>query len=286
MAKAAAFSVRIFVPSGEPDGLRIVEKSNWIGHGVVFPRSEFPEARQRPELKRTGVYMLWGPGETGQLPRLYVGEGDVVLPRLDQHAKSKDFWTHAIVFTSKDQYLNKAHVRYLESRLLALANEAKRCELDNGNVPQPPALSEADIADAEAFLADLLLCLPVVGLSLFEKPRAAQRSRDELFLRSKEIEARGLDSAEGFIVREGSTAAKNEAPSIHASNSDLRQALARNGVLTDSGYVLKLSQDYVFNSPSAAATVLLGREVNGRTEWKDAAGKTLKEIQEEAAADS
>ena len=283
---SAGFSVRIFVPSGEPDGLRIVEKSNWIGHGVVFPRSEFPEARQRPELKRTGVYMLWGPGETGQLPRLYVGEGDVVLPRLDQHAKSKDFWTHAIVFTSKDQYLNKAHVRYLESRLLALANEAKRCELDNGNVPQPPALSEADTADAEAFLDDLLLCLPVVGLALFEKPRMAARSSDELFLRAKGLEARGLDSAEGFIVREGSTAVIDELPSIHAYMSDLRATLKENGVLIAAGHVLKLVQDYTFDSPSTAAGVLVGRPANGRIEWKDAKGKSLKDIQEEAAADS
>ena len=283
---AAGFSVKIFVPSGDPDGLRIVEKSNWIGHGVVFPRTEFPEARQRPELKHTGVYMLWYTGETGQLPRLYVGEGDVLLPRLDQHAKSKDFWTHAIVFTSKDQYLNKAHVRYLESRLLALANEAKRCELDNGNVPQPPALSEADTADAEAFLDDLLLCLPVVGLSLFEKPRMAARSSDELFLRAKGLEARGLDSAEGFIVREGSTAVIDELPSIHAYMSDLRATLKENGVLIAAGDVLKLAQDYTFTSPSTAAGVLLGSPANGRVDWKDAKGKTLKEIQEEAAADS
>ena len=286
LTKAAGFSVRIFVPSGEPDGLRIVEKSNWTGLGLVFPRSEFPEVRQRPELKRTGVYMLWGPGESGQLPRLYVGEGDVVLPRLDQHAKSKDFWTHAVVFTSKDQNLNKAHVQYLESRLVALANEAKRCELDNGNVPQPPALSEADTADAEAFLDDLLLCLPVVGLALFEKPRTGARSGDELFLRSKGIEATGEESAEGFIVRKGATAVKDQVPSIHAYSSDLRRTLVMNGVLIDAGDVLKLAQDYTFNSPSTAAAVMLGREANGRTEWKDANGRSLKEIQEEAAADS
>ena len=149
MAKAAGFSVRIFLPSGDPDGLRIVEKSNWTGQGLFFPRSVFADVRQRPELKRTGVYVLWGPGESGQLPRVYVGEGDGVLPRLDQHAKTKDFWTHAAVFSSKDQNLNTAHVQYLESSLVALANEAKRCELDNGNVPQLPSLSEADAADAE-----------------------------------------------------------------------------------------------------------------------------------------
>jgi len=132
---ATGFSVRIFIPSGEPEGLRIVEKSNWTGQGLVFPRSLFAEVRLRPELNRTGVYVLWGLGESGQLPRIYVGEGDGVLSRLDQHGRSKDFWTHAAVFTSKDQNLNKAHVQYLEAKLVALANEAKRCEVDNGNVP-------------------------------------------------------------------------------------------------------------------------------------------------------
>jgi len=149
------FSVRIFIPSGDPEGLKIVEKSNWTGQGIVFPRSLLAEARQRPEMKRAGVYVLWGPSESGQLPRAYVGEGDSVLLRLDQQAKTKDFWTHAAVFTSKDQNLHKAHVQHVESRLVALASAAKRCELDNGNVPQPPSLSAADVADAEGFLADV-----------------------------------------------------------------------------------------------------------------------------------
>lgn len=91
MTAAKGFSVRIFIPSGEPEGLRIVEKSNWTEQGLVFPRAQYAEARKRPELGRTGVYILWGPGESGQLPRVYVGEGDVVQPRLDQHARQKDF---------------------------------------------------------------------------------------------------------------------------------------------------------------------------------------------------
>ena len=286
MATAAGFSICLFVPSGEPDGLRIVEKSNWTGQGLVFPRSDFAEVRQRPELKRAGVYVLWGPEESGRLPRVYVGEGDVVLPRLTQHAKSKDFWTQAAVFTSKDQNLNKAHVQYLEFRLVALATEAKRCELDNGNVPQEPALSEADAAESEAFLNDLLLCLRAVGVDHFDKPPAAASSGDELFLSSKGIEARGLDSAQGFIVRAGATAVREELPSIHTYLSDLRRTLAEKGVLAADGDLLRLSQDYTFNSPSTAAGVLVGRPANGRVEWKDAKGKSLKEIQEEAAGDS
>jgi hypothetical protein len=123
------YSVRIFVPQGEPEGLRLVEKSNWVGVGLVFPRGLFAEAKKRPEVNRTGVYILWGESETGSLPKVYVGEGDTVIGRLDQHNRNKDFWTHGVVFTSKDQALNKAHVQHLEARLIALAATAKRCEL-------------------------------------------------------------------------------------------------------------------------------------------------------------
>ncbi len=200
----------------------------------------------------------------------------MVLPRLDQHAKQKDFWTHAAVFTSKDQNLNKAHVQYLEARLVQQARDAKRVELDNGNVPQLPALSEADAADAEAFLLDLLLCLPLMGAPFFEQAQTPQTRGRELILKAKGIEAR----AEGFVVRGGSQAVKEEVPSIHAYLAELRKTLLAQGVLVPDGSALRVTQDYVFNSPSTAAGVLLGRSANGRTEWRDAKGRTLKEIQE------
>ncbi len=97
------FSVRIFLPDGHPDGLKIVEKSDWTGHGLVFPRSLFAQAKIRPELGGAGVYVLVGPADESPLPRLYIGEADPVRPRLEHHATSKDFWTHAVAFTSKDQ---------------------------------------------------------------------------------------------------------------------------------------------------------------------------------------
>jgi hypothetical protein len=288
MSENRGFSVRIFIPTGDPEGLRIIEKSNWTGQGLMFPRALFPEVRQRSELQRTGVYVLWGPSESGQLPRVYVGEGDFVRDRLDQHHRQKDFWTHAVVFISKDQNLNKAHVQYLEARLVALAQEAKRAVLDNSNVPQLPVLSEADRADAEAFLADVLLCLPVLGVNVFEKPKISASTESEgvqeLFLRAKGIEARGIYAAEGFIVRAGSQAVKDEAKSCPVSASKLREALREKGVLKDAGDYYLFSQDYTFSSPSAASDVLLGYSSNGRTEWKDAKGRTLKDIQEEAVS--
>lgn len=106
----------------------------------------------------------------------------------------------------------------------------------------------------------------------------------ELILKAKGIEARGQDTAEGFVVRAGSQAVKDEVASIHGYLSALRRSLLDQGVLEDAGEVYRLSQDYIFNSPSTAAGVLLGRSSNGRVDWKDAKGRTLKEIQEAAAS--
>jgi|CXWL01.1.fsa_nt_gi hypothetical protein len=274
------FSLRIFLPGADPEGLRIIEKSNWSGSGIVVPRALLPEARKRKELDRTGVYVLVGPAEDSGLPKIYVGEGDPIRPRLDQHAGKKDFWTVAFAFTSKDENLNKAHVQYLEARLLALAAAAKRCTLENGNVPQSPSLSEADAADAEGFLAEMLLCFPVLGVSVFAGPTepAAQR-RTELVLKAKGIVARGAEVPQGFLVLAGSQAVVEEVSSIHAYLSEIRTALRENGVLAPQGDKLVFTQDYSFASPSTAAGVILGRSSNGRTEWKTKEGRTLKDLQ-------
>lgn len=282
MSGRSGFSLRIFIPSGQPEGLRIVEKSNWIGQGMVFPRASYGEARQREELRRTGVYVLWGARESPRLPRIYVGEGDTLLSRLDQHARNKDFWTHAVVFTSKDHNLTKAHGQYLEAALVALARDAKRCELDNGNVPQRPLLSQADTADAEGFLSDLLLCLPQLGVTFFERPLADSPAIIELVLDARGIQARGYESAEGFVVLAGSRCAKHETPSIHSYLAELRSTLIANGVLEDSGESYRMTQDYTFASPSSAAGVLLGRATNGRIDWKHPDGRSLKDLQDEA----
>ena len=116
------FSIKIFLPDGDPDGLRIIEKSNWTGVGVVFNRSIYQESRKRSEFERTGVYILVGTSDDSTLPMVYIGEGDPVKPRIESHYSKKDFWNWGIFFTAKDESLNKAHVKYLESRLIELAN--------------------------------------------------------------------------------------------------------------------------------------------------------------------
>lgn len=150
------FSLRIFVADGDPDGLRIVERSNWVGRALVFPRAALvqPSVTDRPELQQTVVYLLLGPRKDGEGDRLYIGEGDPIKPRLATHHSGKDqkdFWTRAICFVSKGQGLNKAHVQFLESNLIRLAKQAKRVPLDveNKKNESEPTLSEADRADMQ-----------------------------------------------------------------------------------------------------------------------------------------
>lgn len=279
MTQPRGFSIRIFLPDGSVDGVRILEKSNWTGRAVVCPRTLFAKAKSRPEFLKTGVYVLTGPPSKTELPLVYIGEGDPVRPRLEQHAAKKDFWTSLVFFASKDENLNKAHVKYLEARLLQLAREAKRCDLDNANQPDLPSLSEADTAEIEGFLDEMLLCFPILGLSIFEKPTRVAHHEQLLHLRAKGIEARGYESPEGFVVIAGSQAVATEVPSIHGYLSHLRMTLLQHDLLRKKGRSFSLTQDYTFNSPSTAAGVLLGRSANGRTEWRDDHGKSLRQLQ-------
>ena len=204
------------------------------------------------------------------------------MDRLDSHARNKDFWTHGVAFISKDQNLNKAHIQYLESRLVGLATESKRCELDNGNAPGTPSLSDADTADAELYLADMLLCIPILGVNFFDKPRLQMEGNRDLFLVGKGVKARGNEDVGGFVVRAGSQAVKKDVSKLHPYISNLRRTLVLQRVLAEDGPVYRLDQDYTFTSPSNASCVLLANHSNGRIAWKDSNGRTLKEIQETA----
>ena len=279
-------SIRIFLADGVPDGLRIVEKSNWTGRAVVASRSHLDRALKRPELEQPGIYVLTGASDDGA-PRVYVGEADVLGGRLKQHVQGKEFWTRLVAFTSTNEGLNKAHVRYLEARLIGLARDARQWELDNGTHPAPPPLSEADNADAEWFLAEMLVIFPLLGIDAFEV--AAEQARSDfpgaggdsvvLHLRARGADAQGREVADGFVVLQGSRARVSEVESIHDYLRDLRRQLRDRGVLEPEGETLLFTQDFRFSSPSTAAGVLVGGSANGRLVWKDQRGRTLKALQ-------
>jgi hypothetical protein len=165
------FTIRIFVPDGDPEGLRIIDRMNWTGLGIVFPRTDWPKIRLRPDFSKPGVYILIGyVSDDDDLPTLYIGQGDTVRTRLDSHVQNKDFWSRAVIFTSSGG-LNRAHATWLEHALIHRAVNAHRSHLENGTEPQPPQLSEAEKADTQAFLREMLQILPLVGLNAFEIPK-------------------------------------------------------------------------------------------------------------------
>jgi hypothetical protein len=166
------FTIRIFVPDGDPEGVRIIDRMNWTGLGIVFPREKWPITKQRSEFSRPGVYILTGyRSAEDELPTIYIEEGDILRNRIDSHFQNKDFWDRGIVFTASNNCLNKAHVRWLESALVAQASQVKGCILDNGTEPQQVGLSDAERADTEGFLREVLQILPLVGLRAFEMPK-------------------------------------------------------------------------------------------------------------------
>ena len=274
------FYIRILVPTGNPDGLRIVEKSNWSGVGIVFNRSNFKEAVKRQEFEKTGVYVLIGNDEESGSKTIYVGEGDPVKSRLNQHYSNKDFWTWAVFFVAKDDSLNKAHVQHLESQLLTLARNAKLCKLDNGTEPNPPTLSEADTVFVESFLRDITSIFPLLNLNVFEMAFVSAGVKELLYLDAKGVKATCYEDAKGFIVLKGSEAVLKETNSLNKYISASRKDLVEKGVLAliDSKYIF--TQDYAFNSPSNASDLILGGSTNGRTCWKNSKGIMLKELQE------
>jgi hypothetical protein len=282
------FSTRIFLADGDPEGLKIVEKSNRTGAAVVFSRANFLDAaKRRPEFQQTGVYILVGPSEKSHLPIIYIGEGDPVKPRLNDHYAKKDFWTWGVFFIAKDNSLNKAHVRYLESRLIDMAQEAKQATLDNTNSSASPNLTEAEKADLDSLLhEDILNVCPLIGLGVFKKADDRGRSKNVLYAEQGAITASGQESLTGFTVFKDSMMRKEETNTIPASVHSLRQDIIAASVVIDSSDYYTFTRDYVFPSPSSAAGVVLGRSANGRTEWKNKAGKTLKEIQTEKAPTS
>ena len=165
---ADAFTIRIFVPDGDPEGIRVIDRMNWTGIGVTFPRVKWQEAKQRTEFDRTGIYILIGyMDDDDDFQTIYIGQADNVRNRIDTHYKEKDFWDRGIVFVSTSGGLNRAHVTWLEYELIKQANKTKRCKLENSNIPQEPTLTEAEKADTRGFLKEILQILPLVDFHAF-----------------------------------------------------------------------------------------------------------------------
>ena len=281
-------TIKLFLPRGDAKSLRTAEISNWTGKAVAAPRTELDELLAREELDKAGVYILIGNDPLTNAPRAYIGEAEVIRDRLKQH-RTLEFWVAAIVFVSKDENLTKAHVRYLESRILAEATQVGRFKLEQ-NQAGGSKLPESDREDMEVFLARIRQLLPVLGsdiLAPIAQPTAKNRRDGVLLCRIKGAEARGQRTANGFVVFQGSTAVLQDRPSAqqrHPFAVTMRKQLLADGTLAERDGLLRFTKDSEFTSPSTAAAVVHGGGANGLVEWKTKDGKTLKELDEVAEA--
>lgn len=278
-------TIKLFLPCGDAKSLRTAEISNWTGKAIAAPRTELDDLLQREEVDKPGIYILSGVDPVSGSPRAYIGEAEVIRDRLKQH-KAKEFWTSAIVFVSKDENLTKAHVRYLENRLLSEASKVGRFTLEQ-NQASGSRLPESDREDMEVFLSRIHQLLPVLGSDLLipiAQPAAKQQSGGILFCRMKGAEARGHRSPDGFVVLQGSTAVLQERlsakkwPYVVA----LRKKLIDDGTLVQKDGLYLFTKDFEFSSPSAAAAVIEGGSANGLIEWRTKDGRVLKELDEQA----
>lgn len=277
-------TIKIFLIDGDPNGRMTCELSNWTGKAYKIPRIKIKECSDRDDLKNTGVYLLLGKDEEG-LEQVYIGEAETILNRLIQHLNQKDFWNEAIVFVSKDDNLNKAHIKYLENRLFEIATSVKRYKIENTITPTQSSISESDKAEMEEFLDNIKVLVNSLGHKLFEGKRenqniASKPSQEFTLTNPREnANAIALPTSEGFVVFKGSTLSTNTTPKIPAGLLKIRDELIRTGKAILIGENYQLTEDYVFNSPSQAAGVMLGKSANGLTEWRVNGGLNLKDYE-------
>lgn len=280
-------TIKLFLIDGDTNGRLTCELSNWTGKAYKLPRNSIKICIDRPEIQTTGVYMLLnksiGLSNKGQL---YIGEAEDIFKRLSQHVKEKDFWNEAIVFISKDDNLNKAHIKYLENRLHGIASAANRYELINTQKPTQSSISESDKAEMEEFLANILTLVSTLGYNAFEQIRQVETKiqpdkEENLFYISAVRGANGIGkpTSEGFVVFENSQVADPVTNSYPKTIQKLRDTLVNSDVIIKVGDKLIIKRDYLFSSSSAAAMIIMGRSANGLFEWKLKSGQTLRDFE-------
>ena len=268
-------SLELYFIDGKPDGMLTAEVFNWTGHVLKFPRTRIAEALRRDEAEYTGVYILLGDAE-GQL-MAYIGEAEELKSRIRGHVAKKDWWETAVLITSAANNLHKAHVKYLESRLVELALEAKRMPLENGNAPTRSSLSESGVANMEGFLEVLMMVLPAIQVDMFVN--LASTSPDikstpssplfELINPKYGIEATATIIDGAFVVLKGSKVGKEWTGTTKGLQRyiETHDELVSNGQIEIQGNSAVFTHDYTFSSPSFAAAVVSARYAN-RKVWK------------------
>ena len=286
----AGRSIRIFLATGEVTGIRHAELVNWTGQAIVCPRTRLDELeRWHEEVSRPGVYLLVG-AEGLSDREVYIGEGEIALTRIRQHIGTKEFWQEVVIFTSKDENLTKAHVKYLEHRLIQKAKEVGRYKLVNGNQPAETALPRADRAAMEEFLENIEVLLGALGHRVFVPLVAAAAgpsAKDRFKFSIKGTEALGAPVDEGFIIFRNSTGLRRSNESMGIGNVALKRELVAAKKIAEEGELIRFQEDVLFGTPSQAGSIVSGIACNGRVAWKRLRdGRSLNDIDSEESGDT
>lgn len=273
-------TIQMIIFDNNPNGMIMCELSNWNGRVFKIARTELKSFYQRQESGFTGVYFLLGRDDDNN-DTVYIGETEVMQKRLNQHMDDANYWNDAIVVISKDNNLNKAHVKYLENVFYSMAVKSGRATIVNANVPTKSSVSEYDEAMLEEFISNSKLLVNTLGYKVFDSieetaAKDDKKSDIKMYVKSKKgADGVGTIVADGFVVFKGSKVASAVTNSFRYNK--IRNKLIDNKII-DENYTF--SKDYIFSSPSTAASVVLGRSANGLTEWTTEDGVTLKHLQE------
>ncbi len=298
--------IKIYMPDGNPQGIRICDETNSVAKAFVIPRTKMDWAQSRKELTQPGVYLLISDEDEVGRPKVYIGESDNLIRRLSQHKSGKDFWNQAICFISEKGNLNKAHVKYLENYTYEQARKINECDIENDDTPTQTQITESERDHVLRFYDEIKILLGVLGYSFLEEtqpkaisiksvvaiksnvqivPAQTQSIQTAVFYCKKSgADAMGVLKGENkFVVYADSKAVINNNP-LYARCKELQTNLQQKGVLEPDGNNLIFRQDFTFNSPSAASMVVLGHNANGWVEWKTKQGITLDEIGRKTSA--
>lgn len=292
-------TIQIFLPDGDPQGIRIASITTRIVQLIEIPRVRLADFLNMNEAGHVGIYLLFGEDDETGHAKTYIGQTGNLGARLKQHHDGKDFWNRALVALSLTHSLTVTHAHYLEWMAISRTAQAGRFNLENSTVGTRPHTPQAMEAECREIFETIDILLTTLGHPVFEAlvsrvapgplidAKAAGKNPSEqetsssysVVLCNDKANARGLYTESGFVVLAGSWGrAQASQQSITPKAQQKRLDLINAGDLKIERERLYFSKDISFNSPSAAGNMVNGRSTNGWTEWKDTAGRTLSEI--------
>ena len=289
-------NINMFLMDGEVTGKIKCTLSNWTGVIYKIPRIQLADLKSRDEMKQSGIYFLFGRDEDKQKDVTYIGQattrknGEGVLLRVQEHTRDNhaDYFNDVLILTTQNNSFGPTEISYLENKFTQLAKESGRFIVKNGNEPNSGNVTEEKQSELDEIVENTLMIVGTLGYRVFvpmtkkTEQETADNPSTYLYLKrktkksNKVIKATCERTAEGFVVLKGSQVEMIDSPTLPASLQELRQRLIESGVIRDG--VLQEAQ--LFSSPSYAAAFLLGMPTNGRNDWKDKDGRTLKELEE------